>query len=191
MNSRIPINTKFSGNVIRHPAMKSVIPIGTWWEFEQWRKGKLIDKWEKKNTTTTEGLNAFLDIMFGAATQIAAWYIGIFEDDYYPVLEDTYAVPVFTESEAYDELTRIAYVMAAADDGEISNVAIKAVFTINATKTIYGAFLCGGGTDADTKSDVAGGGTLFAGSAFTTPKKVVDNDVLMVVCRITLSDYTP
>jgi hypothetical protein len=191
MNSRIPINTKFSGNVIRHPAMKSVIPIGTWWEFEQWRKGKLIDKWEKKNTTTTEGLNAFLDIMFGAATQIAAWYIGIFEDDYYTQLEDTYAIPGFTESSSYDEAARVAYVMAAADGGEISNVASKAVFTISAPQTIYGAFLCGGGTDPTLIGDVAGGGTLFAGSTFTTPKEVVDNDVLMVVCRITLSDYTP
>jgi hypothetical protein len=70
----------------------------------------------------------------------------------------------------------------------MTNSASKATFTISATKTIYGAFLCGGGTGAATKSDTAGGGTLFASSKFATAKEVVDDDVLMVVCSITLAD---
>ena len=188
MNSRLPIKTKFGAHLISNPGMKSVIPIGTWWEFEHYRNGKLIDQWEQKNVTTDEGLNAMLDIMFHGSTQITTWYIGLFEDNYTPLVTNTYASPGFTESTAYDEANRVAYNEAAASSKVTTNSANKATFTINATKTIYGAFLVGGGTGANTKSDTAGGGVLFASSQFAASKSVVDNDVLMVSCSITLAD---
>lgn len=190
MKTRLPVKTRFSAELISRPAIKSIIPIGSWWTFEQWRQGKLIDQWAQKNVNTTEGLNYLLNVMFFDETPIAStdWFMGLFENDYTPLITNTYAVPGFTESEAYDELTRIAYVPAEATARVTTNTASKATFTISATKTIYGAFLCGGGTAADTKSDVAGGGVLFASSQFAAPKAVVDNDVLMVSCAITLAD---
>ena len=188
MNSRLPINANFGANVISNPDVKSIIPIGTWWEFEHYRGGKLIDQWEQKNVTTNEGLNAMLDVMFHGSTQITTWYIGLFEDNYTPLITNTYATPGFTESTAYDEANRVAYNEAAASSKVITNSANKATFTISGTKTIYGAFLCGGGSAASTKSDTAGGGTLFASSLFSASKSVVDNDVLMVSCSITLAD---
>jgi hypothetical protein len=69
----------------------------------------------------------------------------------------------------------------------MTNTASKATFTISGTKTIYGAFLCGG-TNAATKKNVAAGNILFASSKFATAKEVVDDDILMVVCSITLAD---
>lgn len=188
MNSRLPINVNFGANVIRNPDIKSIIPIGTWWEFAHYRGGKLIDQWGQKNVTTNEGLNAMLDVMFHGSTQITTWYIGLFEDDYTPLVTNTYATPGFTESTAYDEANRVAYNEAAASSKVTTNSANKATFTISGTKTIYGAFLVGGGTGASTKSDTAGGGTLFASSKFSASKPVVDNDVLMVSCSITLAD---
>jgi hypothetical protein len=190
MKSRLPLKTRFSAELISHPGIGSIIPIGSWWEIEQWRRGKLIDRWAQKNVNTTEGLNHMLNVAFFDETPIAStgWFLGLFEDDYTPLITDTYAVPGFTESEAYDELTRIAFVPAIADARIITNVASKATFTISATKTMYGAFLCGGGTDADTKSDVLGGGILFAASKFAAAKEVVDNDVLMITCSILLAD---
>jgi hypothetical protein len=188
MKSRLPLKTRFSAELISHPAIKSIIPIGSWWEFEQWRKGKLIDQWAQKNVNTTEGLNHMLNVAFFSATPITAWFLGLFENDYTPLIGDTYAVPGFTESSAYDEAARIAYVPAEATTKVTTNVASKATFTISATKTMYGAFLCGGGTGADTKSDVAGGGILFAASKFAAAKDVVDNDVLMITCSILLAD---
>ena len=188
MKSRLPLRTNFSAELISNPSVKSIIPIGSWWEIEQWRKGKLIDQWAQKNVNTTEGLNHMLNAVFFSETPITAWFLGLFENNYTPLIGDTYAVPGFTESEAYDELTRIAYVPVAATAKVITNVASKATFTIGATKTMYGAFLCGGGTDADTKSDVAGGGILFAASKFATAKEVVDTDVLMITCSILLAD---
>lgn len=188
MNIQLPVKATFDANIIRNPAIKSIIPIGTWWEIEHYRKGKLIDKWEQKNVITTEGLNHMLNVTFHGATAIATWYMGLFEDDYTPLITDTYATPGFTESAAYDEATRPAFVEAEATAKITTNSASKATFTISGTKTIYGAFLCGGGTAGNTKEDVAGGGTLFASSKFATAKDVVDDDVLMVVCSITLAD---
>src|SRR4030043_795052 len=188
MKAKLPLKTIFSAELISKPVMKSIILIGSWWEFEQWRKGKLVDRWAQKNVNTTEGLNYLLNVMFFDETPIAStgWYMGLFENDYTPLITNTYAVPGFTESEAYDELTRILYVPAEATARVITNTAGKAVFTISATKTIYGAFLCGGGTGADTKSDVAGGGILFAFRKFATAKKIVDQEVLVVSGSITL-----
>ena len=188
MKSRIPVSARMGANLISKPAMKSIIPVGTWWELEQYRKGRLIDKWGQKNVITTEGLNHMLNVAFNSATQITAWYMGLFEDDYTPLITNTYATPGFTESTAYDEATRVAYADATATTKIMTNSASKATFTISGTKTIYGAFLCGGGSAASTKSDTAGGGTLFASSKFATAKSVVDDDVLMVVCSITLAD---
>lgn len=188
MKSRLPLSTKFGATFISHPEVKSILPVCSWWEFEHYRKGKLIDRWEQKNVNTTEGLNHMLNVAFNSATQITEWYMGLFEDDYTPLVTNTYAVPGFTESTAYDEATRVSYVDATASAKVMTNSASKATFTISATKTIYGAFLCGGGSAASTKSDTAGGGTLFASSKFATAKNVVDNDVLVVECSITLAD---
>lgn len=188
MKSKLPVRTLFTPQLISKPSVKSIIPIGSWWEFEHYRKGKLIDKWEQKNVNTTEGLNHLLNVGFHGDTPITSWYMGLFEDDYTPLVTNTYATPGFTESTAYDEATRPAFVEAEATTKIITNSASKATFTISDTKTIYGAFLCGGGTGGNTKGDAAGGGTLFASSKFATAKEVVDDDILMVVCSITLAD---
>jgi len=188
MKSRLPIRTLFKPQLISKPSVKSIIPIGSWWEIEHYRQGRLIDKWAQKNVNTDEGLNHLLNVGFHGATAIETWYMGLFEDDYTPLVTNTYATPGFTESTAYDEATRPAFVEAEATTKVITNSASKATFTISSTKTIYGAFLCGGGSTPNTKGDAAGGGTLFASSKFATAKEVVDDDILMVVCSITLAD---
>jgi hypothetical protein len=187
MKSKLPLSTKFGATLISHPEVKSILPVCSWWEFEHYRKGSLIDKWEQKNVNTNEGLNHLLNVAFNSATQITSWYMGLFEDDYTPLVTNTYEAPGFTESEAYDEATRVAYVDATATTKVMTNTASKATFTISGTKTIYGAFLCGG-TNAATKKNVAVGNILFASSKFATAKDVVDDDILMVVCSITLAD---
>lgn len=188
MKTRIPLKTSFEAQLISQQETKLIIPVGTLWEFELYRQGVLIDKWMQKNVTTNEGLNKLLNVGFHGATAIATWYMGLFENNYTPLVTDTYATPGFTESSAYTEETRPEYVEAEATNKVITNTASKATFTINATKTIYGAFLCGGGTDPSTKGDTAGGGTLFAASKFATQKDCVADDILMVVCSITLAD---
>lgn len=184
--------TKFTdkvvSSVIRLLMAISGFTIKSHWEWEHWRNGELIDSWEESNIVTNEGLNAILDIMFHAATQITTWYIAIFENDYTPLATNTYATPGYTESTAYAEATREEYVEAAASGQSITNSASKAEFTINDTKTIYGAALVGGGTAGSTKADTAGGGKLFSSSKFTSSKAVVADDVLKVGITITAAD---
>jgi hypothetical protein len=161
-----------------------------WRPHGEWRSGawECLGAWEYDNTFTAEGLNHMLDSTFHAATQITTWYFAIFESDTTPADGTTYAVPVYTESTAYDEANRPAFVESAASGKSLNNTASKAQFTISATKTIYGAALVGGGTDADTKGDAAGGGTLMCGSKFETSRSLVDDDVLIVEMTLTLAD---
>jgi len=84
MKSKLPLSTKFGATLISSPGIKSILPVCSWWEFEHYRKGKLIDQWEQKNVNTNEGLNYMLNVAFNSATQITAWYMGLFEDDYTP-----------------------------------------------------------------------------------------------------------
>jgi hypothetical protein len=150
------------------PEQKLVLP----------RKGDLfqLDAWVAKNIVTDEGLNHILNVQFNGATQVATWYLGTFEGNYTPVAGDTAATfpASATECTAYDEAARPAFVEATSSAKSITNTASPAVFTYNATKTIYGAFL----TSIATKSSTAG--TLFAAAKFAASRAVVDNDVLNV-----------
>ena len=158
------------------------------WDVEHWRKGYLLSQTRDHNIVTDEGLDALLDIMFHADTQITTWYVLIFKTDTTPAAGTTYAVPVWTESDDIDEATRPAYVEAAASGQSMTNSANKAVFTIDATITAYGAALVGGGTDADTLLDAAGGGTLYCAAQFGAAKACVDDDVLNVTITLTTAD---
>lgn len=188
MNKIIPIRTVFTPELIAQCQLNPRIPIGTLWEFELLRKGKLIDQWEEGNVTTNEGLDAFNDIMFHGSTQIMTWYLCTFETDVTPLVTHTYAVPEYTECTAITEGTRPAFNEAASSSKVTTNSANKATFTYNATKTIYGAALVGGGTHPTEKGNTAGGGTLFCASKFGTSKSVVNTDVLLITCTITLAD---
>jgi hypothetical protein len=158
------------------------------WDVEHWRKGRMLSKTLDHNVCTDEGLDALLDIMFHGATQITTWYVAIFESDTTPDADATYDTPVYTESTAYTEGARQAFVEAAASSQSITNSASKATFTMNATKTIYGAALVGGGTDATDNTDTAGGGTLYCASKFSSSKSVESGDVLKITITITAAD---
>lgn len=150
---------------------------------EHVRDGEVIDVTEDHNLITNEGLNATLNVMFHGDTQIGTWYIGIFEGNYTPVATVTAATitSASTESTAYDESTRVAYDEAAASGQSMTNTASKATFTMNATKTIYGAFL----VSASAKS--ATSGTLFAASRFSSSKSVVSTDQLLITYQLDAS----
>ena len=150
------------------------------WTFEQIRDGKVIDSWEEKNIVVNEGLNDVLAVFLGAGTQKTAWYVGLFEGNYTPVASLTAATvaSAATESTAYDESTRRAWTPASAASQQISNVDSKAVFTMNATKTLYGAFLVSNNTKGGT------GGVLFAATRFPSARQVVATDQLLVTYTV-------
>lgn len=147
-------------------------------------------KWREvaHNLVTNEGLDHILDVILHAATQITTWYIAPFESDTTILATHTYASPGFTESTAYSEANRQEYDEAAASGQSITNSASKASFSINATKTMYGAALFGGGTGASTKDDQAGGGTLLCAAQFSSSKDVESGDTLEVTYTISAAD---
>lgn len=154
--------------------------VGGVFTIEQIRDGQVIDTWEEKNIVVNEGLNNLLDAYLHGSTQTTAWYIGIFEGNYTPLATDTGAniVANATECTAYTEATRPAWVEAAASSQSITNSASKATFTINATKTVYGAFLI----STSAKSDTAG--ILFAASKFSASRSVVLDDQLLITYTV-------
>lgn len=157
------------------------LSFGGMFTVEHIRKGKLIDYEECKNLCVDEGLNSLLNVMFNGATQITTWYIGLFEGNYTPVAGVTAATiaAAATESTAYDESVRQTYVEAAASAKSITNSANKATFTMNATKTIYGAFLVSSSTKSGTS------GTLFSAARFGASKSVADDDQLLITYTFT------
>jgi len=151
-----------------------------------YRNGELlwVDKFH--NIVTTEGLNRILNVMFAGTTQTATWYCGLVETNTVPNADMNYDVPVFTESTSYDEATRPAYVEAASTAGSTTNSANPAVFTISATKTMYGAALF----SINTKGDHTAGANnvLYCYALFTASRAVIDNDVVNLTYSVTGAD---
>lgn len=156
------------------------------WDFqlfeneEAFRKGIVKDAWKSTNLVTNQGKNSLNDVYFNGATQITAWKMLPIESSTEPAVTMTYAVPTYTECTAYTESNRVTYQSASSTLQSITNTANRATFTFNASKTIYGVALVGGGSAAGTKSDTAGGGVLYAVSKFATAKSVIATNILYI-----------
>lgn len=153
-------------------------------EVEHWRDGELLSRVVEPNIVVNQGLNHILDVTLHAATQIPTWYVGIFEGNYTPVATDTAAniATNSTESSAYAESVRQTYQVAAASSQSSTNSANKAVFTCNATKVMYGAFLVSSSTKGGTS------GTLLCASKFSASRSVVNGDTISITYTITAAD---
>jgi len=193
MQTKAKIKDLAEAQVTKRPAVLGGIGFRNTCRVECFDKNGNL-KWteENGNIMTDEGLNHALDVLLHGETQISPWYVAPVETDTSPAAGMTYATPSFTECEAYDEANRVEYVEAAASSKSVTNSENKATFTINATKTIYGAALFGATDSAsigDDKGDVAaGGGVLLCYSKFGSSKAVEDDDTLEVTYTITAAD---
>lgn len=128
-------------------------------------------KWEEslKNLVVNQGLQDMNAKYFKGVSYTATWYIGLYgaAASNNPTAADTAALhPGFTEVVPYSNATRPAATFntaTTADPSVISNAASPAIYTINATSTIGGAFLI----SDNTKSGTAG--VLFSASDFAAP----------------------
>lgn len=189
---KVPTNygAKFEIGAIRKGGISHSFGIKNRWDWSQWRKDengiyRMIDSWSHGNLVTNEGLDAALDIMFHASTQISTWYIFPFENDYTPLATNTYASPGCTECQAYDEANRQEFNEAAASSQSINNNANQATFTMNATKTLYGGCLVSDNTKGDT---AASGAILFCSGTFAASKAFESADIAEIKLTITASD---
>ena len=151
--------------------------------------GQLV--WEEKvhNIITTEGVQHILNTVLAGSSQIGSWHCALVESNTTPAAAMTYQVPTFTETTSYDEATRPVYNEAAATTGgTVTNSANKGVFTISATKTMFGAALLGGGTAPAVKAGTSSGGVLLCMAQFSGSRDVVDNDVVNLTYSFSAAD---
>ena len=157
----------------------------TMWDFqlfeneETFLRGIIKDAWQCKNLVTNQGKNSLNEVYFRSGTQITAWYIALFSSNTTPEVAMTYATPIYTETILYAD-NRKSFVPAGSVNQSITNVADRAVFTMNDAVTIYGCALVGGGSAAATKNDKAGGGTLYCASKFAVAKDVIATNILYI-----------
>jgi hypothetical protein len=141
--------------------------------FQQYRNGVLIDEELTHNGITIGGKNSLFNVYFGAATQLTAWYFGLIDNSATTINDttDTMASHAWAENTAYTEATRQQWSPGSASAGSITN-GTAATFTINATGTLFGMFLCSNSTKSGTS------GTLWSTAAFSTTKSVASGDTV-------------
>ena len=147
-------------------------------------------KWseEKHNLVVNVGLKDMNDKYFSGSSYTAGWFLGLYgaASSNYPAAGDTMASHAgWTEVTDYSQATRPACTFGAAttaDPSVISNTASVAVFSINGTTVVGGAFL----TSDNTKGGTTG--TLFSAADFQSPgdRSVVNGDVINVTYTFSL-----
>jgi len=147
-------------------------------------------KWEDRtpNLVVNTGLKLMNDQFFTGANYTAAWFLGLYgaAGTNIPAAGDTMVSHAgWTEVTQYDEVTRRPANFGAAttaDPSVISNGASIAVYTINDSVTIGGAFLTTDGTKGGAI------GTLFSAGAFIAPgdRAVVAGDVINLTYQFSL-----
>ena len=147
-------------------------------------------KWTAKspNLVVNVGLADMNDKYFSGSGYTAAWYLGLYgaasSND--PAAGDTMASHAgWTEVTDYSQSTRPACTFGSAtvaDPSVIDNSGSVAVFSINNTVTVGGAFL----TSDDTKGGTSG--ILFSAADFQAPgdRAVVSGDTLNVTYQFSL-----
>jgi hypothetical protein len=148
-------------------------------------------KWQadSKNLVVNAGLAYMAGTALTSVAQITSWYIGLYGAgaSNTPAAGDTMSSHAgWTEVVAYSNATRVAATFATATTANPSvatNSASPAVFNINGTTTVGGAFLTSGSAKSGTT------GTLFSAADFGSPgdRSVVNSDTLSVTYTFSLA----
>lgn len=164
----------------------AIAVVGSHWQFECYRDGKLIWTNGYDNLVTTAGLNKLLDATFLSGLASPTWYVGLVGLSPTFVVGDTAGSHAgWTEDTNYGAATRPALTLGAIAAGSANNSASKASFTITSPTSITGAFLI--------DSNVKGGssGTLYAEGAFAGgTEALAAADVLNITVTLTVQSGT-
>lgn len=148
-------------------------------------------KWtaETPNLVVNVGLQYMAGTALTSTAQITSWYLGLYgaASSNNPAAGDTMSSHAgWTEVTDYSEANRPAATFASAtlaNPSVVTNTASKAVFTMNGTTTVGGAFLTSNNTKGGTT------GTLFSAADFQSPgdRSVVSGDIINVTYTFSLS----
>lgn len=169
------------GEVDRNAGMVGGIGLKTHYKIECFDKDG-NEKWveEFDNRVVNTGLDDNLDKYFKTAGGPVSYYVGL--TDGAPLGDaqtDTLASKAWSEVVPYSDATRPALVLGTVSGQSIDNSASKAVFNINATATVGGAFLAQSSTKSETAS------LLYGVGAFAADKSVTSGDTLNVTITLT------
>ena len=153
------------------------------------KDGKLKWEAENHNLVVNQGLQYMCGTALTSVAQLTTWYIGLYGAgaSNSPAAGDTMASHIgWTEVVPYSNATRPACTFATATTANPSvatNTASPAVYNINATSTVGGAFL----VSNSTKSGATG--TLFSAADFAAPgdRAVSSGDTLNVTYTLSLA----
>jgi len=150
------------------------------------KDGNLKWRAEESNLVVNVGLQYMAGAGLTSTTQITTWYIGLYGAgaSNTPAATDTLAIHAgWTEITPYAGNRPTATFAAAtnANPSVVTNSASPASFSINATATVGGAFLC------SVNSGTAG--TLFSAADFQSPgdRSVASGDTLNVTYTFSLA----
>jgi hypothetical protein len=148
-------------------------------------------KWtaESKNLVVNAGLRYMAGTALTSVTQITTWYLGLYGSGATnaPAAGNTMdSHSSWTEVTDYSNANRVTATFATATTASpsvVTNTASPAVFNINGTTTVGGAFL----TSDNTKGGATG--TLFSAADFGSPgdRSVVSGDTLSVTYTFSLA----
>ena len=138
-------------------------------------------KWREEfhNLVVTAGLNKLLDAAFKTGLASPAWYIGLKGAGSIAAGDTMASHAGWSEITDYSEANRQTLTLGSISAGSVDNSASKAVFSVNGTATVAGAF----SVDSNTKGGTSG--TLYGVGDFATARSVISGDTLSV--QITLS----
>ena len=171
--------------------MRMNVRAKTLYEVECWRPvgdgGGALSHYELawqddfQNIVVTSGLNKLLDAALKTGLASPLWYVGL-KGTGSVVLADTMASHGgWTEDQNYSQGTRPAFTPGTISAGSVDNSASKAQFSMNASTTIYGAFM----TDNATKGGTTG--TLYGAGDFAGSRAVQSGDTLNVQITASVS----
>ncbi len=153
---------------------------------DHFRNGLLLAHNDQgSNTFTTEGMAYLLNVIFGTTSKVGIpiFYVGIFKNNVTPAVGDTAAAKLGAagsygecQDADYDSpiTNKPGYTIASTATASCTNTASAASFTVNASITVYGAFL------STSMAKTATDGYLMAAKKFGTARAVIDADVLAV-----------
>jgi hypothetical protein len=140
-------------------------------------------KWSEtvKNLVPDAGLDEILSRSWKASALTVADYVGLVDGTPTVAAADTMASHAgWVEVTDYSEATREALTLGSVASQSIDNSASKASYSVNATVTIGGAFIC------DNSTKAGGTGTLLGAAAFSAGDRAAQSgDTLNLTITLT------
>lgn len=172
---------KQDAEVVRGGAMGSGIGFSTHYDIECFDKDGNL-KWEESfdNLVVNAGLDDNLDKYFKGAAYTAGFFVGLTDGTPTPAAADVMSSHVgWVTVTPYSDASDPALTLGTVTGQSVDNSASKAVFNINATQTVGGAFV----KDNSTKAGATG--LLYGIGAFAADKAVTSGDTLNVTITLT------